>query len=120
MPPQSLRDRFNTSKEELAKLGFEFNSEALPILETLYNTSFWILLNRRAAKKVIRQTFFEAIENCDITKNYADWQSWIQRIWMREILDFYSKKGNDTQTIFDFIDLSEVKLNDVQNILSSS
>ena len=120
MSPQSLRDRFNTSKEELAKLGLEFNSEALPILETLYNTSFWILLNRRTAKKVIRQTFFEAIENCDITKNYADWQSWIQRIWMREILDFYSKKENDTQTIFDFIDLSEVSLNDVQNILSSS
>jgi DNA-directed RNA polymerase specialized sigma24 family protein len=120
MLTQSLRERFNTSKEELAKLGLEFNSEALPLLEKLFNTSFWILLNKRAAKKVIRQTFFEAIENCDITKNYADWQSWIQRIWMREILDFYSKKENDKQTVFDFIDLSEVSLNKGQNILNSS
>ena len=87
MSPQSLRERFNTSKEELAKLGLEFNSEALPLLEKLYNTSFWILLNKGAAKKIIKQTFYEAIENCDITKNYADWESWVHRIWMREILE---------------------------------
>ena len=120
MSPQSLRDRFNTSKEELAKLGLEFNSEALPLLEKLYNTSFWILLNKGAAKKIIKQTFYEAIENCDITKNYADWESWVHRIWMREILEFSSSKENDTKTIFDFIDLSEVNLDDVRNILNSS
>ena len=113
MSPQSLKDRFNTSKEELAKLGLEFNSEALPLLEKLYNTSFWILLNKRPVKKIIKQTFFEAIENCDITKNYADWKSWIYRIWMREILEFYSSKENDTQTVFDFIDQAEVNLKDV-------
>ena len=35
MTLQSLRERFNTSKEELARLGLEFNSEALPLLEKL-------------------------------------------------------------------------------------
>jgi len=59
MLPQSLRERFNTSKEELARLGLEFNSEALPLLEKLYITSFWILLNKRAAKKIIKQTFLK-------------------------------------------------------------
>jgi DNA-directed RNA polymerase specialized sigma24 family protein len=120
MSPQSLRERFNTSKEELAKLGSEFNSEALPLLEKLYSTSFWILLNKRAAKKIIKQTFYEAIENCDITKNYADWNSWIHRIWMREILEFYSDKENDKQTVFDFIDHSEVNLNAVVDFFNSS
>ncbi|MDZ7624752.1 MAG: sigma factor-like helix-turn-helix DNA-binding protein [Ignavibacteriaceae bacterium] len=119
MTPQSLRERFNTSKEELAKLGLEFNSEALPLLEKLYVTTFWILLNKRAAKKIIKQTFFEAIENCDITKNYADWNSWIHRIWMREILEFYSEKENDKQTVFDFIDHAEVNLNAVENFFNS-
>lgn len=120
MSTQSLRERFNTSKEELAKLGLEFNSEALPILEILYNTSFWILLNKRAVKKIVKQTFFEAIENCDITKNYADWNSWIHRIWMREILEFYSEKENDKQTVFDFIDHAEVNLNAVEDFFKST
>ena len=120
MTPQSLRERFNTSKEELARLGLEFNSEALPLLEKLYITSFWILLNKRATKKIIKQTFFEAIENCDITKNYADWNSWIHRIWMREILEFYSDKENDKQTVFDFIDHAEVNLNAVEDFFSST
>ena len=120
MTPQSLRERFNTSKEELARLGLEFNSEALPLLEKLYITSFWILLNKRATKKIIKQTFFEAIENCDITKNYADWNSWIHRIWMREILEFYSDKENDKQTVFDFIDHAQVNLNAVEDFFSST
>jgi len=119
MYTQSFSDRFNTSKDELAKLGLEFNSEALPLLEKLYNTSFWILLNKRAVKKIIKQTFFEAIENCDITKNYADWESWIYRIWMREILEYYSGKENDTQTAFDFIDHAKVNLNDIEDFFSS-
>jgi len=117
---QTLKDRFKTSKEELTKLGSEFNSEALPHLDKLYNTSFWILLNKKAAKKIIRQTFFEAIENCDITKNYADWNSWIYRIWMREIHEFYSDKENDKQTVFDFIDHTEVNLNAVEDFFSST
>ena len=120
MSTQSLRERFNTSKKELAKLGSEFNSEALPLLEMLYNTSFWILLNQKAVRKIIKQTYFEAIENCDITKDNAEWQSWIHRIWMREILEFYASKENDTKTIFDFIDLSEVSLEDVQTFSNSA
>jgi DNA-directed RNA polymerase specialized sigma24 family protein len=120
MSTQSLRDRFTTSKEELAKLGSEFKSAALPLLEKFYNTSFWILLNQKAVKKIIKQTYFEAIENCDITKNYADWQSWIHRIWMREIHAFNVDKGNDSKTNFDFIDLSEVSLGDVQTFFNSS
>lgn len=120
MSPQSLKERFNTSKEELAKLGIEFNSEALPLLDKLHNTSFWILLNKRAAKKIIKQTFYEAIENCDITKNYADWFSWIHRIWMREIYEFYSDKENDKQTFFDFIDHTKVDLIDVKDFFNST
>ncbi len=120
MSHQSLKGRFNSSKEELAKLGIEFNSEALPLLEKLYNTSFWILLNKRATKKIIKQTFYEAIENCDITKNYADWYDWIHRIWMREIHEFYSDKENDKQTFFDFIDHTKVGLNDVKDFFNST
>jgi DNA-directed RNA polymerase specialized sigma24 family protein len=119
MYTQSFSDRFNTSKDELANLGLEFNSEALPLMEKLYNTSFWILLNKRAVKKIIKQTFFEAIENCDITKNYTDWESWIYRIWMSEILEYYSGKENDTQTAFDFIDHTKVNLNDIEDFFSS-
>ena len=119
MPLPSLKERFNTSKEELAKLGLEFNSEAILLLDKLYYTSFWILLNKRAAKKIIKQTFYEVIENCDITKNYADWNSWIHRIWMREIYEFYSDRENDTQTVFDFIDQTEVNLNAVEDYFNS-
>lgn len=116
---KEIKERFKSSKEELEKLGKEFKSEALPLLGDLYKTTFWILLNRRSAKKVIKQVFFEAVDDCNITKNYADWQSWIQRIWMREIFDFYSKKENDLKTVFDFIDHTEIKLNEIKSFFES-
>jgi RNA polymerase sigma-70 factor (ECF subfamily) len=100
----SKLERFKVSREELKKLGEEFNSEALPLLKNLYRTSYWILLDKKVTQKIIKQTFFEAIEYCNVTKNQSDWGSWIYRIWMREIFDFYSSRENDSQTIFDFID----------------
>ena len=112
-------DRFNTTKEELVKLGSEFYSEALPLLEKLYKTTYWIFLERKATKKIIKQVYFEAIEYCDKTKSYADWQSWIYRIWMREIFDYYAPKENNTQTIFDFIDFVEVNPNDVKTLFNN-
>jgi len=119
LSPSKL-NRFKVSKEELSKLGEEFNSEALPLLKELYQTSFWILLNKKSTKKIIKQTFFESIENCNVTKNHADWQSWIFRIWMREILDFYAQKENDTKTIFDFIDHTELDSKEIDYITNSN
>lgn len=112
-------DRFNTTKEELAKLRSEFNSEAFPLLENLYATSFWILLDKKATKKIILQTYSEAIEYCDKTKAYADWWGFIHRIWMREIQDFYTPKENDTQTKFDFIDFTQINPNEVNTFFKN-
>jgi DNA-directed RNA polymerase specialized sigma24 family protein len=104
----SKLERFKVSKEELENLGSEFFSEALPILEKLYNTTFWIILNKKSARKIIKQTFSESIDYCNITKNEADWKSWIYRIWMREIFSFFSYFENDKNTNFEFIDYANI------------
>jgi DNA-directed RNA polymerase specialized sigma24 family protein len=106
--------RFDVSKEELAKLGEEFNSEAFPLLDKLYNTSFYILLNKKPTRKILHQIYFETIEYCNVTKSESDWWSWIHRIWMREIHDFFSPKENDINTKFDFIDFTKTDLNEVK------
>jgi len=107
LSPSKL-ERFKVSKEELASLAASFNLEALPLLEKLFIASYWILLDYKLTRKIIKQTFLEAIEFCNVTKNQADWQSWIYRIWMREINELYEKRENDTQTNFEFIDYAEV------------
>jgi DNA-directed RNA polymerase specialized sigma24 family protein len=104
----SILERFKVSKEELEKLGSEFFSEALPILEKLYNTTYWIILNKKSARKITKQTFSESIDYCNVTKNEADWKSWIYRIWMREIFSFFSYFENDKNTNFEFIDYANI------------
>ena len=108
----SKLERFKVSKEELAKLSSGFYSEALPMLENLFDITYWIVLDKKPTKKIIKQVFFEAIEYCNVTKNHADWHSWIYRIWMREINDFYEKRENDIETNFEFIDSAEISTYD--------
>ena len=108
-------NRFDVTKETLAKLEEEFNSEAFPLLDELYKTSFYILLDKKPTKKIIRQTYLETIEDCNVTKSESDWWSRMHRIWMREINEFYSSKENDINTKFDFIDFTKVDLNEVRN-----
>jgi DNA-directed RNA polymerase specialized sigma24 family protein len=115
MNKKILRSRFKTSKEELAKLGSEFYSEALPLMDKLLETTFYILLDKKPSKKIILQTYYETIEYCDVTKAHSDWFSWIHRIWMREINDFYSSRENDIKTIFDFIDYTKTDLQKVKD-----
>lgn len=119
MRSKYLRDRFNTSKEELQKLGNEFTNEALPLLDKLYNLTYWILQDKKSTKKIIQQVFKEAIEDCDITKNEADWQSWIERIWMREIIEFYEGKENDKNTDFSFIENFQMEISSSSTFLTS-
>jgi DNA-directed RNA polymerase specialized sigma24 family protein len=112
-------NRFNTTKEELAILGSQFNSEAFPLIEKFYLTSYWIVLNKRNAKKFVKETFKLAIEYCDKTKNYSDWNSWIHRIWMRILIENYSERENDINTHFDFIDHIQINENEVNNLLNN-
>lgn len=119
MRSKYLKDRFNTSKEELQRLGNEFTNEALPLVNKLYNLTYCILQDKSSTKKIIQQVFKEAIEDCDITKNEADWQSWIERIWMREILEYYLEKENDRNTDFGFIENFETDMSVARTLLSS-
>jgi len=104
----SKLDRFKISKEELENLRRGFYLEALPMLEKLYKTTYWIILEKKISNNIINQVFSEGIEYCNVTKNQADWQSWIYRIWIREINEFYEKRENDIQTNFEFIDDAEI------------
>lgn len=109
--PSKLK-KFKPDKKDLERLGNEFFSEALPLLEKIYNSSCWIFMDEKTAFKISKQTFSEAIDYCNVTKNEADWQSWIYRIWMREINDYFAQRENDIKTNFEFIDYANIELNE--------
>jgi len=108
----SKLEKFKPNPKELEKLGNEFFSEALPLLDEIYNASPLIFLDDKAAAKISKQIFYEAIEYCHVTKNEADWQSWIYRIWMRDVNGFFVQRENDIKTNFEFIDYAKVESNE--------
>lgn len=116
----SKLEKFKPSQNELEKLGNEFFSEALPLLNKIYNASCLIFMGDRVAAKICKQIYFEAIEYCHVTKNEADWQSWIFRIWMRDVNRFFVQRENNIKTNFEFIDYSKIGLNHESLILNEN
>ena len=47
-----MTKQFNTTKEELQKLGQEFKLQAFTLIEDLYNLAFWLVLKKRFAKNL--------------------------------------------------------------------
>ena len=117
--PSKLK-KFKPDKKDLERLSNEFFSEALPLLEKIYNSSCWIFMDEKSAFKISKQAFSEAVEYCNVTKNEADWQSWIYRIWMREINDYFAQRENDIKTNFEFIDYANIELNESAIIFDES
>jgi DNA-directed RNA polymerase specialized sigma24 family protein len=83
--------QFNTSREELKKLGEEFKNQAFFLVDDIYNLSFWLILKKHIAKKIVWISYKNAIYYCDKTKAETDWRTWIHRIFFKLIFDYYDK-----------------------------
>jgi len=90
--------QFNTSREELKKLGEEFTTQAFTLVDDIYNLSFWLVLKKRIAKKIVWISYKNAIYYCDKTKAETDWRTWIHRIFFKLIFDYY----NENEDMVDF------------------
>jgi DNA-directed RNA polymerase specialized sigma24 family protein len=95
---------FNTTKEELQKLGIEFKSQAFDLIDDLFNLAFWLVLKKRSAKNIIWITYKKAIYYCDKTKADTNWQTWIHRIFFNSIFDYYNEHTEVDDFDFQLID----------------
>ncbi len=96
--------QFITSREELRKLGEEFKTQAFTLIDDFYNLSFWLVLKKHTAKKIVWNTYKNAIYYCDKTKDETDWRTWIHRIFFKLIFDYFNKKEDVDDYDFELID----------------
>ncbi len=99
-----MTKQFNTTKEELQKLGREFKFLAFPLIDDLFNLAFWLVIKKRYAKKVLRITYKKAIYYCDKTKADTDWQKWMHRIFFNRIFDHFDEHSGAEEFDFELID----------------
>lgn len=96
--------QFNTSREELKKLGEEFKTRAFILVDHIYNLSLWLVLKKRIAKKIVWISYKNAIYYCDKTKAKTDWGTWIHRIFFKLILDYYDENQDKDDFDIESID----------------
>jgi DNA-directed RNA polymerase specialized sigma24 family protein len=96
--------QFNTSREELKKLGEEFKTQAFTLVDDIYNLSFWLVLKKRIAEKIVWISYKNAIYYCDKTKAETDWRTWIHRIFFKLIFDYYNEYAEAIDFDFKSID----------------
>lgn len=73
------------------KLYVEFEKEAIPHMDDLYNFAFWMTGKRRAANKLIQKTYLKAFRFYAKLENGTDYRGWLFRILKNSYLNMYSK-----------------------------
>jgi DNA-directed RNA polymerase specialized sigma24 family protein len=108
--------QFNTTKEELKKLGSEFIEQAYPLIDDLFSLAFWLVLNKRTAKKILLITYKKAIYYCDKTKADTDWQTWMQRIFFNRIIEYSNEQEETNDFDQEMIDNAIVDSNSIISV----
>lgn len=108
--------QFITTKLELQKLGEEFKSQASTLIDIFFNLAFWLVLNKRTAKKIVLITYKKAIYYCDKTKAGTDWQTWMHRIFFNRIIEYYNEQEETNDFDLEMIDNSIVDSNSIISV----
>jgi RNA polymerase sigma-70 factor (ECF subfamily) len=93
----------------------EIQTEALPLMDWFYNFAFYLTCSRRSAKKITRRTYKKVLEYYDKTRGGADYKSWMIRIILNRVYEFYEKKREqekleiDKDFLFKLISLDDKK-----------
>ena len=94
----------------------ELKSDALPLMDWLYNFAFYSAADKSSANKLIKRTYFKALEYFDKTRGGADYKTWMLRVLLNRIYEFYSKEREiqknelDNEDLFFLTALSEDRL----------
>ena len=104
----------------------ELETDALPLMDWFYNFAFYSAADKSSAKKLIKRTYFKALEYFDKTRGGADYKTWMLRVLLNRIYEFYSKEREiqknelDSENLFFVTALSENELSEInQSIIGS-
>lgn len=100
-----------TEVHQTNNLRINFEQEAIPHLEILYNFALRLTGRRRTAYKLLQETYVRAIRFYDMLDKSIDFKSWMFRIMRNAYFDKFSKKIKTDSTDYAEVENSLEKLN---------
>ena len=73
---------------------WDFESEALPYLDGLYNMAFRLTRNAEDAEDLVQETYFKAYKHYDKFESGTNLKAWLYRILRNTFINGYRKKQN--------------------------
>ena len=77
-----------------AQMGWNFEEEALPFLDSLYNMAYRLTRNAEDAQDLVQETFFKAYKHYDKSQAGTNLKAWLFRIMKNSFINSYRKKQN--------------------------
>lgn len=87
---QSAEQPTNLSPE--ANLGWDFESVAIPYLDSLYNMAYRLTRNTEDAEDLVQETFFKAYKHYEKFEAGTNLKAWLFRILRNTFINGYRKK----------------------------
>lgn len=77
--------------------GWDFETAAIPFLDSLYNMAYRLTRNAEDAEDLIQETYFKAYKHYDKFQAGTNLKAWLFRIMKNTFINGYRKKQNQPQ-----------------------
>lgn len=77
----------------------KFEREALEYLDSLYNTSFYLVRNSEDAKDLVQDTYYKAFKYYYQFKESTNLKAWLFKILKNNFINSYRKKAKEPQML---------------------
>lgn len=88
------------------KSGWDFEDEAMPFLDSLYNTAYRMARNAQDAEDLVQETYLKAYKYYDKFQEGTNFKAWLFKILKNTFINAYRKK-QQTPRQGDFADIEE-------------
>ena len=85
---------------------WDFNSQAMPFVDSLYNTAYRMTRSAEDAEDLVQETFFKAYKYYDKFEEGTNLKAWLFKILKNTFINNYRKKKLEPRSV-DFAEIED-------------
>jgi len=94
------------SGPEMGVTAWDFDSQAMPYLDSLYNTAYRMTRSAEDAEDLVQETYFKAYKYYDKFEEGTNLKAWLFKILKNTFINNYRKKKLEPRSV-DFADIED-------------
>jgi RNA polymerase sigma-70 factor (ECF subfamily) len=99
-------EKANVQQEQKPATAWDFNSQVMPFVDSLYNTAYRMTRSAEDAEDLVQETFFKAYKYYDKFEEGTNLKAWLFKILKNTFINNYRKRKLEPRSV-DFAEIED-------------